>query len=768
MGSRIWGRLGVFSCVLSLVLSAAALGAFGGEARAEEGDSWWSKNFEVHGFFQSRAYWRSPGLDFGREFELSSWRNELELNPQLRIYERDGESLSLYGVMRPIYEGVYDVNPDLWGHRAHGGAVGSQSVFPGQDFASKQVNGESYPGQGSRLKGEFTLTNCDTQSAYTGHRSPCTVIDDTIFYGSLVGIWAPVGRDQPVVGGNATAETFRFASNNTLGATALQNSLALASLNTGTPLNYNRGALGDRSSFRQAPFEVNEREPALQYDCSDNAHPWCFVRELYAEFKTGDTSLRIGKQQIVWGKTDAFRMQDIVNPIDLSYHNVFPDLEERRIPQLGLDVIHSFGRVGGLEDVSLEFVWGFDRFLPLQLGQCGEPYAFTFACEARADVGGHGLLNISAAAVEQVDWQFMNTEPGVRLEFRTPDPSIAWSLSAFWGFSDVPAVEFKNHWSTGNPNTAALLFLQGVPVAAAGGAALPVVLGLFGFGGLIPTFGAGFDPYSPAAVATASAELEAVWAIACPTVATCNANGLSVLGLPWTGSEAVLSYPRVLTIGASADYQIPGVDTVLRMEASFDHKRPIPDTTRYNGLAWSPVVSAAVGLDRSTFIPFLNRDRSAFISVQQFVEHITSYTDDGHDSGMAVPEWNLISTAFIQNYWRNDSIVLTNFAAFDWAAKAWITGPKLQYIHNSNLSFEVGVNLIWGTGQKHNIRNLCATSGNADDCIANPDNWNAGQWQALYQDFARTSESPYWGKESFADRMSEDRDEVWVGLKYQF
>jgi hypothetical protein len=264
-----------------------------------------------------------------------------------------------------------------------------------------------------------------------------------------------------------------------------------------------------------------------------------------------------------------------------------------------------------------------------------------------------------------------------------------------------------------------------------------------------------------------SAALEGAWAGACPTVAACNASGAQILGLPWTGAEAILSYPRVLTIGASADYQIPGVDTVLRMEAAWDHKRGIADTTELDGLSWSPVVAAAIGLDRSTFIPFLNRDRTAFLSVQQFVEHVLNYTDGGHDSGMVVDRTSFITTAFMQNYWRNDSIVLTNFAAYDWSAQAWITGPKLQYIHNEHLSLEVGVNLLWGSTQKHNIRDLCA-DGNADSCIGNPDTWQAGQWQALYGGFERTSESPYWGKESFADRLSEDRDEVWMGVKYQF
>ena len=62
-----------------------------------------------------------------------------------------------------------------------------------------------------------------------------------------------------------------------------------------------------------------------------------------------------------------------------------------------LDIIHSFGDVGPFQDVSLEFAWVWDRFIPDQFGQCGEPYAFTAACEARADAGGHQLWMMSSA-----------------------------------------------------------------------------------------------------------------------------------------------------------------------------------------------------------------------------------------------------------------------------------------------------------------------------------------------------------------------------------
>ena len=195
----------------------------------------------------------------------------------------------------------------------------------------------------------------------------------------------------------------------------------------------------------------------------------------------------MGRQQVVWGKTDAFRLQDLVNPIDYSSHNVYPSLEERRIPSLSIDLIHSFGTVGPLQDFSLELVWVVDRFKPLQVGQCGDFWAFTAACEGRADAGAHGLLNQSLARVEERGWSLHNTEPGFRFEFRIPEPSIAFSLSGFWGIQDAPVARFKNHYSTTNPNPAMMLFLQAL---FAGGPA----------DGIIP----GFNPYDAASIQAAS------------------------------------------------------------------------------------------------------------------------------------------------------------------------------------------------------------------------------------------------------------------------
>jgi hypothetical protein len=236
-------------------------------------------------------------------------------------------------------------------------------------------------------------------------------------------------------------------------------------------------------------------------------------------------------------------------------------------------------------------------------------------------------------------------------------------------------------------------------------------------------------------------------------------------GWIWSSSQAVVEYPRTFTLGGSADYQIPNIDTVLRMEASYDFDREIQNTKKLDGIDHSDVVAAAIGLDRSFFIPFVNKDRTAFLSFQTFMEHVMNY-DGNNRVGMATYEWNVISTFFMQNYWRGDSIVLTNFFAYDWAAHAWITGPSLKWILNESLYFEVGVNFLEGSKAIHNIRDIC--SNGTTSCLGDPGTWQAGNWQLINKNFNRYAEGPYWNLESFADSQMQHRDEVWFGATYQF
>ncbi len=56
-----------------------------------------------------------------------------------------------------------------------------------------------------------------------------------------------------------------------------------------------------------------------------------YLRELYIDTSIGDTDLRIGKQQVVWGTADGIKLLDIINPTDWREFNQ-NKMEDARIP----------------------------------------------------------------------------------------------------------------------------------------------------------------------------------------------------------------------------------------------------------------------------------------------------------------------------------------------------------------------------------------------------------------------------------------------------
>jgi hypothetical protein len=781
---------------LGRALGVLALATTALEGPRTAAADWFDEEFEVHGFARSTAHFNSPDLDFGEAIQLNSFRNELNLETQMGIYRGEELSVTLFGVFRPTYDAVYDLYPDTFGKRARTGASGTQL---GANLLGAEVtgvnpsdlrDGKSAAGAGAGIDGVFRYSNADIQFLFTGRNAPAFSIDNRVFYGNTVAPATPRGSRQGRVGGSPRLDNFTRGTFMVGGAPGVQFPALQGSINAAQAAGRDITAplfspaqtelYGDRGSFKQLPFDVNATEGELQFDCFDNAHPACFVREFYFEAEYGNTLARFGKQQIVWGKTDAFRLQDIVNPIDLGQRSIFDPLEDRRIPTLAVDIIQTFGDVGPFQDFSAELVWVVDRFSPVQLGQCGDPQAFIAACEGRVDIAAYGTVGLSAAEADERDWQLRNTEPGFRFEFRIPEPSLAFSLSGFWGFQDEPVLRLKNQYGINNPNPAGLLFLQKNGAAdAIAGQLNAIAPGLAGV--LAPRFTGGFDPYNQSEILAAGAEVANLYGLffgpsglLCPdtgnagTKAACiSASGAQVLNFPFVGGPVILEYPRVFTLGASADYQIPGADGILRLETAYDFDRHITDSGEFDLNDSSNVIRGAVGVDFNPFIPFINSARTSFLSGQIFVEHIIDYSDDGNGRRMIPDETQMIATLFMQNFFRNDSITLTNFVAWDVNARAIATGPSIKWVLTNELFVEFGAQMVWGSRTRRPVRNLCEGGPLTEACLGNIANQQAGNFQGLNDNFAGRSEGPFFA-ESFGDNVQEDKDEIFFGVTYQF
>jgi len=83
------------------------------------------------------------------------------------------------------------------------------------------------------------------------------------------------------------------------------------------------------------------------------------LREAYVDlrFKQIPLSLRLGRQQIVWGETDNFRLLDRVNSLDLTWHLQQESWDEQRIPYWMVKGLLDTGRIGPLSDTFIEAYW---------------------------------------------------------------------------------------------------------------------------------------------------------------------------------------------------------------------------------------------------------------------------------------------------------------------------------------------------------------------------------------------------------------------------
>ena len=147
-----------------------------------------------------------------------------------------------------------------------------------------------------------------------------------------------------------------------------------------------------RSGDASTPSSRTIAQNDLQWNRGASQEPWKELRELYVDFEAFESRLwvRVGKQTIVWGKTELFRNQDQWNPVDIAI-GPLASLEESRIALLGAarasgrSTRSDRSRTCGSSWCAL-----FDQFEPTDIGRCGEPFVPRVACDKSYGLWVHG------------------------------------------------------------------------------------------------------------------------------------------------------------------------------------------------------------------------------------------------------------------------------------------------------------------------------------------------------------------------------------------
>jgi hypothetical protein len=198
--------------------------------------------------------------------------------------------------------------------------------------------------------------------------------------------------------------------------------------------------------FGDTDVNFSEKELAWNHGAGQDEHE---LKEAYIDAELFDSRLwlRLGKQSIVWGKTELFRTTDQFNPQDLALSSL-PSLEESRLSLWSARMIYSLYDLGPLEDVRIELAINLDDFEPIDLGRCGEPYTIFLVCGKSTALWAHGVTGLGLAGEIRPESPWHDSrgvELGGRVEWR--GDRFSFAITDFWGYSDSFVVKSLNFYN---------------------------------------------------------------------------------------------------------------------------------------------------------------------------------------------------------------------------------------------------------------------------------------------------------------------------------
>jgi Protein of unknown function (DUF1302) len=135
-----------------------------------------------------------------------------------------------------------------------------------------------------------------------------------------------------------------------------------------------RGRKPKRAALRDLNDLSKDARDAIKFENS--------LREAYVDLKLADApvSFRLGKQQIIWGEADDFRMLDRANPLDTSWHYIMeippPSFgwDDLRIPLWMIKGLWDIGNVWNISNTFLEAYWNPGDWRPVKVSYLPRPW----------------------------------------------------------------------------------------------------------------------------------------------------------------------------------------------------------------------------------------------------------------------------------------------------------------------------------------------------------------------------------------------------------
>ncbi len=182
-------------------------------------------------------------------------------------------------------------------------------------------------------------------------------------------------------------------------------------------LNLNFEKRGDKVAFKANPMIYLYNSDSLYFN----------MRELYLDLYFDNFDLRIGKQQVVWGKADGVFITDIVSPLNLTEF-LLPDFDEIRIGVIAAKMNYYIG------NSTIEAIW-IPQFTPT----------------TRPQPGSIWYIQPDSPAPATFDWSQSKISPSLEnseffLKYSTMTSKIDFELMGAYTWDDNPSLHIQKEF----------------------------------------------------------------------------------------------------------------------------------------------------------------------------------------------------------------------------------------------------------------------------------------------------------------------------------
>jgi hypothetical protein len=647
--SRIAVSTATTAWAVATALSVGAPLAYAADGDEANGDT---NPWHVDVIYENDTHVR--GKDYTGTFQgLSKFRNTMQVEADKNL----GGGWGLHSTLRGTYDGVYDLNSHTYGRNA-GSSNASQVQIANSAGPIAAAAGLALPsvhlGATVPFGGGVGFTVVDVIEAGAG-------LPNLGGPGGGPGInafidpnYANLNTPPSQYGSGAGLEVLGQGWHDTAHSTGVEFAVPVR------PCDIDNRGCRDFGGYGNLDLQ-HLRDPEFNNRLD-------FLRELYVKGSVDldegkSLFVKVGRQQIVWGRTDLFRVLDVINPVDYSRNNIYDELQDIRIPVWALQTEYRMGSSSIMQDQNLQFIWNFDKFRPNNLGQCGTPNVILDAgCFFRGmanlwDSGGtvanfapfsapgtpgpgtgpwfatnFGAHQIGIRNVVLPKWSLSDTQVGVKYEGVASD-GLSFSLNALNYRSQLPSLRAFNSGAI-NPFTGAV---GNSSVFSGPGQNVPVE-------NLIA-----FDMY----------------------------------------------FPRVSLLGGSMDLTWDAAKAAVRVEGAFTRGEEFANTLNPRLFSENKVFRSVIGIDRPTFIPFISTSRTTLFSGQIFFQHIFDHQlQQGLYGQVGMPDWkdDAIATLLMKGFLVNDRVSPQLILAHDFRAQATVWSPQVDWIVNDKLKLSFGGN----------------------------------------------------------------------------